>query len=192
MHTTRKKRNKSKPDRYEYLHLLIVEFQEVKSKDARRQVLANLANFAYDPYNYKFFRQLEVLDLFLSHLLDADETLIHFSISGLCNLSLDPENKEYILKNNGVCLIQKLLESRNENILISAITTLMFLITPESKREITDINNIKCILKLARGKNRRIKNLAQIFLDDFCSEQEVKAALDILESSVQDIPLPDS
>lgn len=45
----------------------------------------------------------------------------------------DPENKEYVLKNNGINLVQQLLKSRNENILISAITTLMFLITPDSK-----------------------------------------------------------
>lgn len=58
--------------------------------------------------------------------------------------------------------------------------------------EITSVNNIKCMLKHSRGRNRRLKNLAQIFLEDFCSEKEVKVASDILESSVQDIPLPDS
>jgi len=33
--------------------------------DAKLQVLANLANFAYDPINYEYLRQLNALDLFL-------------------------------------------------------------------------------------------------------------------------------
>ena len=33
------------------------------------QVLANLANFAYDPINYEYFRKLNVLDLFLGELV---------------------------------------------------------------------------------------------------------------------------
>ena len=33
--------------------------------DFKQQILANLANFAYDPVNYEFFRQLNILDLFL-------------------------------------------------------------------------------------------------------------------------------
>ena len=33
--------------------------------DAKLQVLANLANFAYDPINYEYLRQLNVIDLFL-------------------------------------------------------------------------------------------------------------------------------
>jgi len=33
--------------------------------DAKLQVLANLANFAYDPINYEYMRQLNAIDLFL-------------------------------------------------------------------------------------------------------------------------------
>ena len=50
------------------------------------QVLANLANFAFDPINYDALRRLNVLDLFLDHL-DANENpkLREFAMGGLCN-----------------------------------------------------------------------------------------------------------
>lgn len=37
----------------------------VLSSDAKSQVLANLANFAYDPINYTHLRKLNVAELFL-------------------------------------------------------------------------------------------------------------------------------
>ncbi|KAM9210975.1 armadillo repeat-containing protein 7 isoform 3-T4 [Dugong dugon] len=42
-----------------YLQALVSEFQETESQDAKEQVLANLANFAYDPSNYQYLRQLQ-------------------------------------------------------------------------------------------------------------------------------------
>lgn len=48
--------------------------------DAKEQVLANLANFAYDPANYQYLRQLQVLDLFLDSLSEENETLVEFAI----------------------------------------------------------------------------------------------------------------
>ena len=48
--------------------------------DAKEQVLANLANFAYDPGNYEYLRQLQVLDLFLDSLSEENETLVEFAI----------------------------------------------------------------------------------------------------------------
>ncbi|XP_030683874.1 armadillo repeat-containing protein 7 isoform X5 [Nomascus leucogenys] len=42
-----------------YLQALVTEFQETQSQDAKEQVLANLANFAYDPSNYEYLRQLQ-------------------------------------------------------------------------------------------------------------------------------------
>lgn len=33
--------------------------------ESKEQVLANLANFAYDPINYEHFKKLNVVDLFL-------------------------------------------------------------------------------------------------------------------------------
>ncbi|XP_054989550.1 armadillo repeat-containing protein 7 isoform X3 [Sorex araneus] len=63
-----------------YLQALVTEFQETQSQDAREQVLANLANFAYDPHNYPYLRQLQVLDLFLDSLSEENETLVEFAL----------------------------------------------------------------------------------------------------------------
>ncbi|XP_027281505.1 nuclear pore complex protein Nup85 isoform X7 [Cricetulus griseus] len=65
-----------------YLQALVTEFQETESQDAKQQVLANLANFAYDPSNYQYLRQLQVLDLFLDSLSEENETLVKFAIAG--------------------------------------------------------------------------------------------------------------
>ena len=51
--------------RFKYLQALVTEFQDTSRHEYKQQVLANLANFAYDPVNYEYFRQLNILDLFL-------------------------------------------------------------------------------------------------------------------------------
>nr|XP_016846838.1 PREDICTED: armadillo repeat-containing protein 7 isoform X2 [Anolis carolinensis] len=67
-------------DRLEYLQALVTEFQVSESSEAKEQVLANLANFAYDPKNYGYLRQLKVLDLFLDMLTEDNETLVEFAL----------------------------------------------------------------------------------------------------------------
>ncbi|XP_044533127.1 armadillo repeat-containing protein 7 isoform X3 [Gracilinanus agilis] len=66
--------------RLEYLQALVSEFQETASQEAKEQVLANLANFAYDPNNYQYLRELQVLDLFLDVLSEDSDTLVEFAI----------------------------------------------------------------------------------------------------------------
>lgn len=95
--------------RLEYLQALVTEFQGTDSTgnkhrcslalsvssvssrtrpfslaEAKEQVLANLANFAYDPSNYEYLRQLQVLDLFLDMLTEDNETLVEFAMGKGC------------------------------------------------------------------------------------------------------------
>ena len=57
--------------------------------DAKEQILANLANFAYDPINYQWLRRLKVIDLFLHQLAEGTPTpLQRFAAAGICNLCL--------------------------------------------------------------------------------------------------------
>lgn len=51
-------------------------------------MLANLANFAYDPINYEFLRKLSVIDLFLDQLSEENVHFVQFGLGGLCNLAL--------------------------------------------------------------------------------------------------------
>ncbi|XP_012235131.2 armadillo repeat-containing protein 7 [Linepithema humile] len=161
-------------NRYDFLKLLATEYKTAKSKDAKEQVLANLANFAYDPINYGYIRQLQIIDLFLYALSEENPTLVRYAISGICNLCLDAINKIYILRNQGVELVSSLLSSQDEDIVLSTISTLMFLITPESRNEITSTEIIKHMLEFSHSDNIRIKNLAAIFLSDYCEESEIE------------------
>lgn len=71
-------------------------------------------------------------------------------------------------------MISSLLSSQDEDVVISTISTLMFLVTSESKTEITSVKIIKCMRELSCNTNIRIKNLAQIFLTDYCNASEVE------------------
>ncbi|RXN35753.1 armadillo repeat-containing 7 [Labeo rohita] len=67
-------------DRFEYLQGLVTEFQDTDSEDAKEQILANLANFAYDPSNLEALRLLQVTELFLDMLTEDNENFVEFGI----------------------------------------------------------------------------------------------------------------
>lgn len=102
-------------NRPEYLKLLVREFRLTDSAgtvvivicrtrnhvflvfrlDSRRQVLANLANFAYDPVNYAHIRSQAVIDLFVEQLVSDDDVLAAYAAAGLCNLSNGNARRPY-------------------------------------------------------------------------------------------------
>ncbi|XP_039198841.1 armadillo repeat-containing protein 7 [Crotalus tigris] len=176
--------------RLEYLQALVTEFQVTDNSDAKEQVLANLANFAYDPQNYEYLRQLRVLDLFLDMLTEDNDNLVEFALGGLCNLCLDKINKDYILEAGGVSAVVNCLASANEETVLSAVTTLMYLSTPQSRQEITVLPVIECMLRFSLSTNRRLKNLATIFLEDYCSPLQVEEARSLTRHTAIGIPLP--
>ncbi|CAG8696380.1 16832_t:CDS:2, partial [Racocetra fulgida] len=69
-------------------------------------------------------------------LTESDERLKEFGLGGLCNLCLEKRNKEHIINNDGVPLIIQCLYDKNEEIILSAITTLMFLLTDREENEV--------------------------------------------------------
>ncbi|XP_076462901.1 armadillo repeat-containing protein 7-like [Babylonia areolata] len=163
-------------DRFHYLQALVTEYQDTEEEDCKQQVLANLANFAYDPINYDFMRRLNILDLFLDSLEEQDEKLVEFGLGGLCNACLDKKNKEHILRNGGVPLVIKCLSSCSEETVMSAITALMYLITPKSQADITILPVVECMLRFAACPNTRLSNLATVFIEDYCSAHQVEEA----------------
>lgn len=175
-----------------YLQALVTEFQETQSQDAKEQVLANLANFAYDPNNYPYLRQLQVLDLFLDSLSEDNENVVEFALGGLCNLCPDRANKEHIIQTGGIPLIINCLSSPNEETVLSAITTLMALSSPGSgaPAELTALPVVQCMLRFSVSASTRLRNLAQIFLEDFCSPSLVAKARSQDAHSALGIPLP--
>lgn len=100
----------------------------------QKQVLANLANFGYDPINYEYFHKLNILDLFLDVLVDeSDENMIEFAMGGICNCCLDKNNQDFLIGNDAILIIAQHLTSSNEETVLSAITTLMYLTTFKTK-----------------------------------------------------------
>jgi len=103
--------------------------------DFKKQVLANLGNFAYDPINYEHFRVLNILDLFLDVLAEeTDLDMIRFAMGGVCNCCPDPLNQRFLLDNDAVSIVANHLSSSDSDTVQSAITTLIFLATPQSKK----------------------------------------------------------
>ncbi|KAH9515443.1 Armadillo repeat-containing protein 7 [Bulinus truncatus] len=162
--------------RLSYLQSLVTEFQDTTVDDAKEQVLANLANFAYDPINYEYFKKLNIVDIFLDCLEENNDKLIEFSIGGVCNCCLDKELKQHILNSDGLGLVIKCLSRPQENTVMSAITTLMYLITPQSKKEITSLPVVECMLRFSQCNNKQLSNLAQVFLQDYCTAEQIEEA----------------
>ncbi|XP_013383227.1 armadillo repeat-containing protein 7 [Lingula anatina] len=167
--------------RFSYLQSLVTEFQDTSSEESKEQVLANLANFAYDPINYDFMRKLNVWDLFLDCLTESNPKLVEFAIGGICNCSLDKDNRDHILKNDGVKLVVGCLSSDNEETVLSAITCLMFLFTQESREEVASLPVVECMLRFSKSANPRLGNLATVFLQEYCSGDQIQAAMQFQE-----------
>ncbi|XP_035605223.1 armadillo repeat-containing protein 7 [Oncorhynchus clarkii lewisi] len=163
-------------DRFEYLQTLVTEFQDTDSDEAKEQVLANLANFAYDPRNLEDLRTLQVTDLFLDMLTEENENFVEFGIGGLCNLSMDRECRDQILQSEAIPLVTGCLSSRREETVLSAITTLMNLTTAASRTQTTDTAVLQCMLRFSISQSPRLHNLASVFLQDCCTEEQVARA----------------
>lgn len=126
------------------------------STEHKKQVLANLANFGYDPINYEYFQKLNILDLFLDVLVEeTDETMIEFAMGGICNCCLDELNKDFLVANGAIAVVAQRLSCLNEETRLSVITTLMYLTTPETRKG-TSI--LYCTLTLREYKYPSIRN----------------------------------
>ncbi|XP_016355386.1 armadillo repeat-containing protein 7 [Sinocyclocheilus anshuiensis] len=183
----------SASDRLEYLQGLVTEFQDTDSEEAKEQVLANLANFAYDPSNMEALRLLQITELFLDMLTEENENFVEFGIGGLCNLSMERESRDQILQSGGVPLVISCLSSNRDETVLSAITTLMNLTTAASRAETTDGAVVQCMLRFSFTQNPRLRNLASVFLQDYCTQQQVDRAREEMQGQSQSavgIPLP--
>ncbi|KAM4526555.1 armadillo repeat-containing protein 7 [Fundulus diaphanus] len=188
----RKNESAEAPERFSYLQSLVTEFQDTDSEEAKEQVLANLANFAYDPKNTEYLRELQVADLFLDMLTEDNENFVEFGMGGLCNLSMDPECRDIILQSDGISLVTSCLSNRREETVLSAITTLMNLATPTTRSQLSEPGILQCMLRFSLAESPRLRNLAAVFLQDCCSEEQVRQAQQQMQGhqTAIGIPLP--
>lgn len=164
---------KSGTPRLQYLQDLVIEFQKSSVEETKEKICANLANFAYDPYNYNFLRQLNVLELFLDCITEPNEKLIEFGAGGICNSSVDPENAAIIVRCDGIPLIIGCLSSPVRNTVKYALGALYYLCNASTTREILKPHVIEVISKYAASDNANagFGNLANAFLDKYVHPQ---------------------
>ncbi|KAJ3681756.1 hypothetical protein LUZ60_014329 [Juncus effusus] len=153
--------------RLQYLQDLVTQFQNATSEESKERIVANLANFAYDPYNYSFLRQLNVLELFLDCTTEPNEKLIEFGIGGICNSCVDPANAIIIVQSGGIPLIIQCLSSPVKNTVNYALGALYYLCNPSTKKEILKPQVIGIIKEYSNAEtvDSILSNLAKAFLD---------------------------
>ena len=144
-----RKSGKKGVDRLEFLQELINEFHNSTSLgiilhelfkilcnhnvflflllESQEQVLANLANFAYDPLNYQYLRELKVIELFTNALSSRNPYFVLYSLKGISNLVNDPLNLEIILKSSCVSKIKDFVTSENLELVKESLTILIFI-----------------------------------------------------------------
>lgn len=105
---------------------------------------------------------------------------------------MDPECRDIILQSSGISLVTNCLSSQREETVLSAITTLMNLITPSSHSEITNTAILQCMLRFSLSESPRLCNLAAVFLQDCCTKEQVDRAEQQMQGqqTAVGIPLP--
>ncbi|KAK7397060.1 hypothetical protein VNO78_18227 [Psophocarpus tetragonolobus] len=152
--------------RVEYLQELVTQFQNTDEDETREKILANLANFAYDPYNYNFLRQLNVLELFIDCLTEPNEKLVEFAMGGICNSCVDPTNSAIITKFGGIPLIIQCLSSPVRNTVNYALGALYYICDESNKDNILKPEVIDVIRRYAAAEEVSVSfsNMAKSFL----------------------------
>lgn len=120
------------PPRHVYLQQLMEEFQRSPHLIRKEEIVANLANFAYDPINYRSLDRLRVMDFFLNIMnaekvgkasmnynfqskqgkaktLSSDTShrykLVEFALGGICNCIPDPDLQQQFIEGDGVEIV---------------------------------------------------------------------------------------
>ncbi|GMY33375.1 armadillo repeat-containing protein 7 [Fagus crenata] len=153
--------------RLQYLQELVSQFQNSTDEETKEKIAANLANFAYDPYNYKFLRQLNVLELFLDCITEPNEKLVEFGVGGICNSCVDPANAAIVTQCGGIPLIIQCLSSPVKNTVNYALGALYYLCNASNKEEILKAEVVDVIKRYAAAEvvSVSFSNLAKAFLD---------------------------
>nr|KAJ3418004.1 Armadillo repeat-containing protein 7 [Polyrhizophydium stewartii] len=115
--------------RFEFLQTLVREYGESVDRqepDVANERLARLGNFAYDPLNHDYLRQLNVLDLFLDALAGGDALARELAAGGLCNLSADGRVAHALAAGDGLAIVQRSLQDESLATIEGALATLWF------------------------------------------------------------------
>ncbi|KAI4303088.1 hypothetical protein MLD38_038759 [Melastoma candidum] len=161
--------------RAQFLQNLVNQFQNATTEEMKEKIVANLANFAYDPYNF-----LNVLELFLDCLTVPNEKLKEFGAEGICNTSVDPTNAAMIARYGGIPLIIECLHNPVRNTVNYALGSLYYLCNPSNKEEILKpevTDRIKAYAS-AEATSVTFSNLAKTFQEEAKNTLGLKLLVD--------------
>ncbi|GMN65430.1 hypothetical protein TIFTF001_034502 [Ficus carica] len=159
--------------RLQYLQELVTQFQNSTNEETKERLVANLANFAYDPDNYTFLHQLNVLELFLDCITEPNEKLVEFEIGGVCNSCADPPNAAIITQCGGIPLVVQCLSSPVKNTVNYALGALYYLCNKSNREEILKPEVVDLINRYAAAEAVSVSfsNLAKAFLEKHVPEK---------------------
>ncbi|KAI8393854.1 uncharacterized protein BYT42DRAFT_609619 [Radiomyces spectabilis] len=172
-----RRNGRSGTDRKEYLQKLVQEYKTTDNLEAKKQILANLANFAYDPVNYEWLWDLNVVNLFLTAITDADPLLREYGMGGLANICLDPRHRAHITSESYyIRAIQACIDAdpstHTENTMLNAMLTLIFTINPACQSAILTTDLREQLQRIhAADKMTRKSCMAKVFLTDYFREE---------------------
>ncbi|KAI8333869.1 hypothetical protein BC941DRAFT_433206 [Chlamydoabsidia padenii] len=167
-----KRHGRFKPDRLQYLQLLVQEYTTTDNIEAKHQVLANLANFSYDPVNYDWLWEVSAVDLFLDAISQDDQQLQEFGMGGLANICLEPRHHYYIVSNpshlDKISNYIRKDSSGTTNTLLNAMVTLMLLLDSDNQPVILTDDLKKHLNRLRTDTdNPTTSKMADLFLNDY-------------------------
>ncbi|KAL9230581.1 hypothetical protein vseg_005915 [Gypsophila vaccaria] len=161
--------------RHDHLQDLVTQFQDpTATQTTKLKLLSNLANFAYDPYNSAVLRRLNVLELFIDHLDDADTRISAFSAAGICNAAADPDNAASILRSGGVSALVALLVGSTEGSAVESVIASLFYLCENGGgvvlEEVRTAEVVAVVEKVAAEGGGVGRNVARVLLDKYLNE----------------------
>ncbi|KAM7363655.1 uncharacterized protein ACRADG_000471 [Cochliomyia hominivorax] len=165
-------------NRQEFIEHLVEEYYTTTDVEAQEQVTANLANFSYDPINWDYLKTSEALKLFIELLESPNVKLQLHGAAGLCNICLDQQSFNYIVKPQNINKVRSLLlKSNNLDIILNLLTLLYQLLSnPKScKASILNTTILKRInhFKNQHQQDQRIVNITSLLTEDFAQRYEL-------------------
>lgn len=168
---------------------IVKGFHSILIAEAKEQISANLANFAYDPINYTYLREAVAIELFTDLLSSSNTLLVRHGIAGLCNLCLgewyhpiqsayfcrdnliliffffsETECQQKILSLDGIRKVSSVLVHSSVPCVRDAIATLLQINSPETASLIFDPQNVANIESLRDTKDIPLRNLVSLYL----------------------------
>lgn len=144
--------------------------------ESKIQVIANLANFSYDPVNYGYLRKSSVINIFLETLRSVDPTLILHSTAGLCNLCNAPEFQPFILQSQSLRDLKTLvsLEKTSCDTKVNILTTFYMILTQNAlaKNFVCTPDLVGAVIRLRTSPCKNLGNIATIFVQDYATRVE--------------------